>query len=214
MANPPADAAYGGGAAFDDAEDILEFRPSRIVDYYRPDESVVSEYTEEFGLHVVEPGNSRTDWPHAGILNTLVFLKRYPTTPTNRNRARSRWTYYHFLGLDVEKSASRTTDPAALADTDNPTMRNPACTVCHGVLDPVAGAFQNYGVDGFYRDQGMDALDDFYKEEGPAAGSRWRSTHRTKGTSRPFRWSPADRGRQQNRSAERQHRGGPHEHPG
>ena len=169
MANPPADEAYGGGAAFDDANDILEFKPSRIVDYYRQDESVVSEFTQAFGNHVTDPGHLRTDWPHAGILNTLVFLKRYPTTPTNRNRARSRWTYYHFLGLDVEKSASRTTDPAALADTDNPTMRNPACTVCHGVLDPVAGAFQNYGADGFYRDQwgGMDSLDDFYKEEGP-----------------------------------------------
>ena len=169
MANPPADEAYGGGTAFDDANDILEFKPSRIVDYYRQDESVVSEFTQAFGNHVTDPGHLRTDWPHAGILNTLVFLKRYPTTPTNRNRARSRWTYYHFLGLDVEKSASRTTDPAALADTDNPTMRNPACTVCHGVLDPVAGAFQNYGADGFYRDQwgGMDSLDDFYKEEGP-----------------------------------------------
>ena len=170
MANPPADAAYGGGAAFDDADDVLEFKPSRIVDYYRQDESVVSEFTQAFGNHVTDPGHLRTDWPHAGILNTLVFLKRYPTTPTNRNRARSRWTYYHFLGLDVEKSASRTTDPAALADTNNPTMRNPACTVCHRVLDPVAGAFQNYGADGFYRDQwgGMDSLDDFYKEEGPS----------------------------------------------
>ena len=169
MANPPADGAYGGGAAFDRAEDALEFRPSRIVDYYRVDESFVSEFTNEFGLHVVDPGNLRTDWPHAGILNTVVFLKRYPTTPTNRNRARSRWTYYHFLGLDIEKSASRTTDPAALADTDNPTMRNPACTVCHGVLDPVAGAFQNYGIEGYYRDGwgGMDSLDDFYKSEGP-----------------------------------------------
>ena len=169
MANPLADEAYGGDAAFDDAEDVLEFKPSRIVDYYRDDDSVVSEHTEAFGLHVIEPGNLRTDWPHAGILNTLVFLKRYPTTPTNRNRARSRWTYYHFLGLDVEKSASRTTDPAALADTNNPTMRNPACTVCHGVLDPVAGAFQNYGIEGYYRDGwgGMDSLDDFYKSEGP-----------------------------------------------
>ncbi len=169
MANPLADAAYGGAAEFDDADDALEFKPSWIVDYYRSDDSVVSEYTEAFGLHVIAPGNLRTDWPHAGILNTLAFLKRYPTTPTNRNRARSRWTYYHFLGLDVEKSASRTTDPAALADTDNPTMRNPACTVCHGVLDPVAGAFQNYGADGFYRDQwgGMDSLDDQYKGEDP-----------------------------------------------
>ena len=169
MANPPADQAYGGAAAFNDADDALEFKPSRIVDYYRSDDSVVSAYTEAFGLHVIDPGNLRTDWPHAGVLNTLAFLTRYPTTPTNRNRARSRWTYYHFLGLDVEKSASRTTDPVALADTDNPTMRNPACTVCHGVLDPVAGAFQNYGADGFYRDQweGLDSLDDFYKGEGP-----------------------------------------------
>ena len=174
MANPLADAAYGGGATFDDADDVLEFKPSKIVDYYRDDESVVTEYTEAFGLRVVAPGNLRTDWPHAGILNTVVFLKRYPTTPTNRNRARSRWTYYHFLGLDVEKSASRTTDPEALADTDNPTMRNPACTVCHGVLDPVAGAFQNYGVEGFYRDQwgGLDSLDDFYKIEGPSGGEQ------------------------------------------
>lgn len=65
----------------------------------------------------------------------------------------------------MEKSASRTTDPAALADTNNPTMHNPACTVCHTVLDPVAGAFQNYGDEGLYRDQhgGLDSLDDLYK---------------------------------------------------
>ena len=98
-------------------------------------------------------------------------MQRYPTTATNRNRARARWTYYHFLGHDVEKSASRTTDPVALADTNNPTMHNPACTVCHSVLDPVAGAFQNYGDDGMYKDQdgGQDSLDRFYKEEpGPS----------------------------------------------
>ena len=111
------------------------------------------------------------------MLNTTVLLLRYPTTATNRNRARSRWTYYHFLGLDIEKSASRTTDPEALADTNNPTMHNPACTVCHSVLDPVAGAFQNYGEEGYFRDgwKGLDALDGFYKhgsetEEPWAAG--------------------------------------------
>ena len=188
MANPLADEAYGGDAAFDDAEDVLEFKPSRIMDYYRDDDSVVSEHTQAFGLHVIDPGNLRTDWPHAGILNTLVFLKRYPTTPTNRNRARSRWTYYHFLGLDVEKSASRTTDPAALADTNNPTLRNPACTVCHGVLDPVAGAFQNYGVDGFYRDQwrGLDSLDDFYKSEGPGGWEQVRIEGRSEDEKQTF----------------------------
>ena len=114
---------------------------------------------------MISTGSLLTDYPHAGILNTKSFLERYPTTATNRNRARSRWTYYHFLGLDIEKSASRTTDPVALADTNNPTMGNPACTVCHTVLDPVAGAFQNYFDEGDYKVSwgGVDSLDGFYK---------------------------------------------------
>ena len=165
MANPVASEAYGASTQFDDDEDPQEFRPSEIFSYYRDDDSKVSEYDLVLGTRVLDPGNLWTDYPHAGILNTTVFLLRYPTTPTNRNRARSRWTYYHFLGLDIEKSASRTTDPVALADTDNPTMKNPACTVCHRVMDPVAGAFQNYGEEGEYRDTwgGQDSLDDFYK---------------------------------------------------
>ena len=164
MANQKAAEAYGATTSFDDSEDGLEFRPSEIVSYYRDDDSKIWEELG-FGIRVLDPGNLSTDYPHAGILNTTVFLLRYPTTPTNRNRARSRWTYYHFLGLDIEKSASRTTDPDALADTDNPTMNNPACTVCHSVMDPVAGTFQNYGEEGDYRDEwgGLDSLDDFYK---------------------------------------------------
>ena len=166
MANAEAAEAYGATTEFDEPQDVHEFKPSEIVSYYRDDESKVSEYSLGTGTHVINPGNLITDYPHAGILNTTVFLLRYPTTATNRNRARSRWTYYHFLGLDVEKSAPRTPDPVALADTNNPTMHNPACTVCHSVLDPVAGAFQNYGDEGFYRDQwgGLDSLDGFYKD--------------------------------------------------
>ena len=165
MANPMASEAYGASVQFDDNEDPLEFRPSEIVSYYRDDDSKVFEELRGIGKRILEPGNLITEYPHAGILNTTVFLLRYPTTPTNRNRARSRWTYYHFLGLDIEKSASRTTDPDALADTDNPTMNNPACTVCHRALDPVAGAFQNYGEAGDYRDEwgGQDSLDGLYK---------------------------------------------------
>ena len=166
MANPMAAAAYGDSTQFDDPTDPYEFKPSRIVSYYREGEGYVDEYDFVVGARrVINPGLI-TDYPHAGILNTTVFLQRYPTTATNRNRARARWTYYHFLGLDVEKSASRTTDPLALADTNNPTMHNPACTVCHSVLDPVAGAFQNYGDVGYYKDQwgGYDSLDPFYKD--------------------------------------------------
>jgi len=55
-----------------------------------------------------------------------------------------------------------------LADTNNPTLLNPACTVCHRIMDPVAGAFQNYSDDGYYKYSwgGVDSLDDLYKESG------------------------------------------------
>ena len=168
MANPWSAAAYGASTRFDDPEDLHEFKPSRFVTYYREGDGYESEYDPVLGAtRVINPGPLITDYPHAGILNTTAFLRRYPTTATNRNRARSRWTYYHFLGHDIEKSASRTTDPVALADTNNPTLRNPACTVCHRVLDPVAGAFQNYGDDGEYKDQwgGLNSLDEFYKRD-------------------------------------------------
>ena len=172
MANSWAAKAYGSSTYFRDPEDVHEFRPSRIVEYFGRDDRMESEYDPLLMLtQVFDPGPLRMRYPHAGVLNTTVFLHRYPTTPTNRNRARSRWTYYHFLGLDVEKSASRTTDPVALADTNNPTMHNPNCTVCHSILDPVAGVFQNYGDVGLYKQEwgGVDSLDNFYKNgKGPA----------------------------------------------
>ena len=125
------------------------------------------------------------EWPHAGILNTVAFLQRYPTTETNRNRARARWTYKFFLGLDVEASAARTTDAAALADKNNPTLLNSACTVCHQTLDPVAGAFQNYGELGFFRDSDFtDTLPWSYKldpESGYVNGDTWFRDMRTPG---------------------------------
>ena len=165
MANPMAAKAYGANTVFDDPEDVTEFKPSRIARYFRRDRSMVVVEDPANVWRVLNPGNLSTDYPHAGILNTTVFLLRYPTTATNRNRARSRWTYYHFLGFDIEKSAARTQDPVALADTNNPTMNNPACTVCHIPMDPVAGTYQNYGDRGLFRDKnrGMDALPTLYR---------------------------------------------------
>ena len=165
MANPHAAEAYGGTTdAFDDPNAVHEFRPVRIDDYYLGCEGKTIE-DREFGRYVVERGPCPIIYPHAGLLNTEAFLKRYPSTATNRNRARARWTYYHFLGDDIEKSEDRTMDPAVLMDMNNPTMHNPACKACHERMDPVAGAFQNYGDLGFYRDQwgGRDALDSVYK---------------------------------------------------
>ena len=165
MANPVAAAGYGAGTQFDDPDDITEFKPSRIERYFRRDRSMIVVEDPANIWRVLNPGNLTTEYPHAGILNTTAFLRRYPTTATNRNRARSRWTYYHFLGFDIEKSAARTQDPVALADTNNPTMNNPACTVCHIPMDPVAGAFQNYGDMGLFRDKnaGRDALPVLYR---------------------------------------------------
>ena len=120
------------------------------------------EFNDELG---VTEFSEYQEWPHAGVLSTQAWLARYPSTDTNRNRARARWSYFHFLGVDIEKSAPRTTDPVALADTNNPTMNNSACTVCHERLDPVAGAYQSFGDLGHYLDQygGQDSLADSYK---------------------------------------------------
>ena len=177
MANPMSARAYGSDVGFDappinygypvglqDGDAVHDFKPVRIDEYYLKDPSIVYGEDNGCGPLLEDPGQFRRDYPHAGILNTMVFLQRYPTTATNRNRARSRWTYYHFLGFDIEKSEARTMDPEVLKDRANPTMHNPACAACHERMDPVAGAFQNYGDVGWYLDQHEhDAIDGFYK---------------------------------------------------
>ena len=69
------------------------------------------------------------------------------------------------VGLLLAACNRTATDPVALADTNNPTMNNPACTVCHESLDPVAGAYQSFGDRSTYLDQyvAMDSLPDSYK---------------------------------------------------
>lgn len=88
--------------------------------------------------------------PHAGVMTSHIFLNRFPTTPTNVNRHRSRMVFKLFLATDVLKLAERPVDPTQIAD-HNPTMNNPACSVCHATMDPIAGAFQNWDDRGRYR---------------------------------------------------------------
>lgn len=84
-------------------------------------------------------------YPHAGILSTFQYIKRYPTTETNRNRARARVFYQQFLGVDVLELAARVSDAAAVtAKYPIPTMQASECVICHKTLDPVAGCFQDY----------------------------------------------------------------------
>lgn len=81
--------------------------------------------------------------PHAGILTSPMFLNRYPTTDTNRNRARARKVYEFFLGTDLLKTAEQPIDQTIVTEV-NPTMNAAACVVCHKPMDPIAGAFRHF----------------------------------------------------------------------
>jgi hypothetical protein len=88
-------------------------------------------------------------YPHAGMLSIFQYLRRYPTTETNRNRLRARMYYQQFLGIDVMALAPRVTDAAALtAEFEIPTMQAADCVVCHRTVDPVAGLFQDFNEEG------------------------------------------------------------------
>jgi hypothetical protein len=81
--------------------------------------------------------------PHAGVLTSTVWLSRFPTTATNRNRHRARMIYKLFLATDVLKLGERPIDPTSIK-TVNPTLNNANCAVCHAIVDPIAGTFQNF----------------------------------------------------------------------
>jgi hypothetical protein len=158
MVNPYSAEIYGGNVVFDNPNNPDEWKQGEITEYYR---CTVCSRNENANYNIP------TVYPHAGILNSPAFLSRFPSTSTNRNRARARWAYYFFLGVDIEGLSERTQDPVALADENNPTLNNENCTVCHDIMDPVAGAFQNYGDDGFFRDQvgGLNSLPRSYRND-------------------------------------------------
>ena len=84
-------------------------------------------------------------YPHAGLLSMFQYLRRYPTTETNRNRLRARIYYQHFLGVDIMNLAPRVSDAAAIdSKYETPTLQAAECVVCHRTIDPVAGLFQDY----------------------------------------------------------------------
>lgn len=90
-----------------------------------------------------------TDFPHAGVLTSHMWLNRFPTTPTNLNRHRSRMVWRFFLATDVLKLAERPIDPTAIV-VHNPTRDSAECNVCHANIDPIAGAFRTWSGSGRY----------------------------------------------------------------
>jgi hypothetical protein len=120
-------------------------------------------------------------YAHAGLLSTFQYLRRYPTTETNRNRLRARMFYQQFLGIDVLELAARVADAAAItAKFPIPTMQASECVVCHKTVDPVAGLFQDYWKFGgvYGRRKGgwfKDMFPPGFEGEDLPADQRWRA---------------------------------------
>ncbi|MFM2153435.1 MAG: hypothetical protein RL199_1870, partial [Pseudomonadota bacterium] len=91
--------------------------------------------------------------PHAGILTTPMFLNRWQTTPTNRSRARARFVLKNFLATDILKIADRPIDITKVTQKDNPTLNASQCTVCHRIIDPIAGTFRGWDENDYERFQ-------------------------------------------------------------
>ena len=116
---------------FHDPEDPFEYLPVRLTALKHRNGKVQESAT---GFY-----------PHAGLLTTFQYLRRYPTTETNRNRLRARMYFQHFLGIDVLELAPRVSDAAAItAKFKVPTMEASECVICHKTIDPIAGLFQDY----------------------------------------------------------------------
>lgn len=136
MVSPYTARGYG---VFDELKD-------QFKDVENPYEYVPVRLKALHGRNRSEDQDSPTGYfPHAGLMTTFLYLARYPTTETNRNRLRSRIVYQHFLGVDILELAARVSDAAAInAQYEVPTMQAADCVVCHRTLDPVAGLYQDF----------------------------------------------------------------------
>lgn len=121
VVNPYLAEVYGvTGAQFKDPTDVNELVEAKVV------------AAKEIAI------------PHAGVLSTPAFLNRWQTTETNRNRGRARRVFLFFLATDVLKLAERPVDATKVTAQENPTLNATTCTVCHKLIDPVAGGFRGY----------------------------------------------------------------------
>ena len=121
--NPDSADIYNADVSFNDPNDLGELQE---------------------GVITVPRGGAQMPFPHAGILTSPMWLNRFPTTPTNIMRHRSRMILDQFLATDVLALASQAIDPDAGSAVFNPTRNNPDCSKCHKLIDPIAGAFQMF----------------------------------------------------------------------
>jgi hypothetical protein len=144
MANPYSATIYGltapqRAAMFDTdrANDADEYKPMLLT------------ATAQNNLRLTGAG----DYPHAGVLSMPVTLVRYPSSTSNQQRTRSaRVILERMLAIPVMKLSDFSTAKLPPdADLELATQQYAACTVCHAAIDPIAGAFRNFGSSGQYR---------------------------------------------------------------
>ena len=153
-------------AQFKNVEDPFEYIPAKLKALKGRDGKTQESAT---GLY-----------PHAGLLSMFHYLRRYPSTETNRNRLRARMFYQHFLGIDIMQLAPRTTDASAVAAKYKvPTMQASDCVVCHKTIDPVAGVFQDFNFEGNLGPRKAGWYEDMFQAgfegEDMPASERWRA---------------------------------------
>ncbi|QDU97759.1 hypothetical protein [Lignipirellula cremea] len=151
---------------FQDPEDPYEFIPTRLP-----------QLTDDRGK---SPESPTGFFPHSGLLTAFHYPHRYPNTETNRNRLRARMYFQHFLGIDLMQLAPRTTDAAAAdAKYEIPTMQAAECVVCHRVMDPIAGLFQDYALNGDFQPRKEPWYEDMFGPgrdgEDLPAEEKWRA---------------------------------------
>ena len=123
VVNPFSAKIYGLSPKFKDPNDYREYQEAQVS---------------------ITRDGKKLNIAHAGVLTTPMWLNRFPTTPTNRNRHRARMVYKMFLATDILRIGERPIDPTQSLDYTNPTREDGRCTFCHQQIDPIAGTFQNW----------------------------------------------------------------------
>jgi len=103
--------------------------------------------------------NKSRNLPHAGILTTLAFLSRYPSTSTNLNRKRAKYIFEYFLDTNVEGLADRGALDLGKLIGNYPILEDPQCSICHNLVDPIAGLFKNWDAEGRFLGDNLNWFD-------------------------------------------------------
>ncbi len=115
-----------------------------VGDFNLTEEAMEAKYDREALREVKLP-----NIPHAGLLSTIAFLNRFPSTPTNLDRHRSAKVQLFFLDTDILGLANRPINSSEVV-SDSATWTNPNCTICHNIMEPIASTFKNWDEEGRY----------------------------------------------------------------